>query len=69
MKTTEQRLANALVKLEADRCIAPLEDGFYCFFPPVGGGCFDPWLLRAIADRLDQLNAPLQKEFDEVKNA
>jgi hypothetical protein len=69
MKTTEQKLADYLAKLEANHDIMPLEDGEYRFFPPKCGGGFDAWLLRAIADRLDRLNAPLQKELDEVKNA
>jgi hypothetical protein len=67
MKTAEQKLAEYLAKLEADRDIMPLEDGFYVWFPPKGGGGFDAWLLRAIADRLDELNEPLNQELEAMR--
>jgi hypothetical protein len=67
MKPPEQKMAEYLAKLEADRDIMPLEDGFYVWFPPKGGGGFDAWLLRAIVDRLDELNKPLNEELEEMQ--
>jgi hypothetical protein len=36
------------------------EDGFYDFWPehPSRGGCWPAYVLRAIADKLDELNKP-----------
>lgn len=41
-----------------------LEDGFYYLFPRPDGGCYPPYLLRWIADELDRLNEPHQKEIE-----
>lgn len=42
------------------------EDGFYDFWPLKRPGCYWPaHLLRAIADKLDEMNAPWQKEIDD----
>jgi hypothetical protein len=67
MKTAEQKLAEYLANLKAAHDIMPLEDGFYVWFPPKGGGGFDAWVLRAIADRLGQLNAPLKQELEAMQ--
>jgi hypothetical protein len=40
-------------------------DGFFYYFPRPGGGSLSPWMLRAIADELDRLNAPYEAEIDE----
>ncbi len=44
------------------------EDGFYDWWPhPDTGkrGFWSAWMLRCMADELDVLNAPYQKEIDE----
>ena len=42
------------------------EDGFYDFWPeyPGRGGYWPAYLLREIANKLDQLNEPYQKDID-----
>lgn len=40
------------------------EDGFYGFWPELRGGYWDSYVLREIADTLDELNAPWQKEIE-----
>ena len=39
-------------------------DGFY-YFDPNAVGCFTAHQLRWIADELDQMNAPWEKQLDE----
>ena len=41
------------------------EDGFYDFWPDIKGGYWPAWLMRIIADKLDEMNAPWQKQIDE----
>jgi hypothetical protein len=43
------------------------EDGFYDFWPehPSKGGYWSSYILREIADKLDKLNAPYEKDLDE----
>ena len=49
------------------------EDGFYDWWPPhLGrGGCWSSYVLRELADKIDELNEPYQKEmekfFEETK--
>jgi len=34
------------------------DDGYYAFWPPVywSGGCYPEWLLKELADKLEELN-------------
>jgi len=41
------------------------EDGFYDYWPELNGGYWDEMMLRIVADKLHELNAPYQKELDE----
>ena len=41
------------------------EDGFYDFWPTLSGGCWPAYLLRQIADELDALNEPLDREIED----
>jgi hypothetical protein len=41
------------------------EDGYYDFWPELGGGYWPAYLLRAIADMLDTMNKPWD---DQIKN-
>lgn len=34
------------------------EDGFYAFWPLLKGGYWEAFMLRAIADKLDEMNQP-----------
>jgi NAD(P)H-nitrite reductase large subunit len=45
--------------------IIALEDGFYNFFPEMRGGCWPSWALRELADVMDEMNEPWQKQIDE----
>lgn len=38
-------------------------DGLYVYEPRIGGGCLYAHHLREIADMLDELNGPWQKEI------
>lgn len=41
-------------------------DGFYVFvFPDGRNGAFEAHVLRSIADQLDKMNEPWQKQIDE----
>lgn len=39
-------------------------DGFYVFIPFAKGGYYPSYLLRAVADYLDELNEPLNKQLE-----
>lgn len=45
-------------------------DGYYYFWPAEGGGYFNEFTLRVIADHLEELNKPwddeINKYFDEI---
>lgn len=41
------------------------DDGFNCFWPELNGGFWEAYVLRAIADYIDELNAPIQKDIDD----
>lgn len=43
----------------------PEVDGFYRFWPDLKGGYWDSYVLKAIAEHLDKLNAPIQKDIDD----
>ena len=51
--------------LLGDLCYA--EDGFYQFFPDLEskGGYWPTWMLRKIADKVDELNAPWEAQIAE----
>lgn len=42
-----------------------MEDGFYQFFPDLEsrGGYWPSWILRKIADKVDELNAPWEEQI------
>ena len=40
-------------------------DGFYCFWPSPNSGSYGAWVLRAIADALDEKNAAWGKHIEE----
>lgn len=43
--------------------LCKLEDGYYQFFPSdTLGGCWSAYILREIADKLDELNDQLDQE-------
>lgn len=48
--------------------LSTLEDGFYYFFSEDGrfGGGWDAWVLRQIADKLDELNKPWEDHINET---
>ena len=39
-------------------------DGFFYYFPIENGGAWTAWIMRAIANKLDEINAPWQKVID-----
>lgn len=42
------------------------EDGFYDFYPPYGkSGYYDSWVMREIADKLDELNKGWEENINE----
>ena len=43
------------------------EDGFYDWWPPFpsNGGCWSSYVLREIADKIDELNKPYEKELED----
>jgi hypothetical protein len=41
------------------------EDGFYDFWPDLKGGYWSAHILREIADKLDEINAPYERELEE----
>lgn len=41
------------------------EDGFFDYWPDDRGGCFPAYILREIADKLDQINEPHRKALDD----
>ncbi len=43
--------------------IARAEDGFFYFWPEDRSGFWVAYMLRAIADKCDELNAPYEKEI------
>lgn len=42
-----------------------MEDGYYHYWPVKGEGCWGAYAMRAVADKLDELNKPWD---DQVKN-
>jgi hypothetical protein len=40
------------------------EDGHYHYWPELRGGYWDAPIMRAIADKLDELNKPIEEEED-----
>ena len=47
------------------------EDGFYDFWPeyPYKGGYWSSHILREISDKLDEINAPWQKQLDDYMDS
>lgn len=45
--------------------IFPEVDGFYVFYPDLKGGFWEAYVLRAIADYMDELNVPIQKDIED----
>lgn len=42
------------------------EDGFYDFWPDYSKrGCWSAYVLRELADKLDEMNAPWEKDIEE----
>ena len=39
------------------------DDGLYCFDPEVNGGLWTQSCLKALADKLKELNDPIEKEM------
>lgn len=44
----------------------PLDDGFLYFFPDDYCGGWQAWVLREIADKLDELNKPWEDHINET---
>jgi hypothetical protein len=44
----------------------PLEDGYLYWWPKPSYGAWSPWMLRAIADKIDELNKPWDDEVAEA---
>jgi hypothetical protein len=44
------------------------EDGFYDFWPIQHGGYWPSYILRVIADKLDEINKPWQDQIDNDPN-
>lgn len=65
-RTPEQIKSDFLRHLEETGQICTMEDGFYYYYPEGGRG-LDEWMLRAIADRLTELNKPLNEELEEMQ--
>ncbi len=40
-------------------------DGFFYFWSELRGGFWEAYILRDIADKCDELNAPYQRQIDE----
>lgn len=46
--------------------LCKLEDGFYYWWPDnTRTGCYESYVIREIADKLDELNKPWSNEIDE----
>ena len=45
------------------------EDGYYDFWPDLKGGYWSAYVLRAIADLLDDMNASWDKEINDYFNS
>lgn len=45
--------------------IEPLEDGYYYYWPVLRPGCWSSSMMREIADKLDELNEPWDKQVME----
>jgi hypothetical protein len=56
------RLAHQLIN---NKEVIAGDDGFYVYWPTNKFGTFDSRLLRQIADFLDWLNEPWQKQIEE----
>jgi hypothetical protein len=45
--------------------LQPSDDGFYVLWPDLKGGYWAGYVLREIANKLDELNAPWEKMIDD----
>ena len=43
-------------------------DGFFVYYPIQNGGAWESHVMRAIADKLDELNKPWQQQIDKHFN-
>ena len=46
--------------------IERLDDGFWYYRPKGGEGCIEAWVLRVIADRLDEANREWKEQLDKA---
>ena len=46
--------------------IEQLEDGFWYYRPEGGGGVLEAWVLRVIADLLDEANREWEEQLDKA---
>lgn len=44
--------------------ILPKEDGYFDFWPDLNGGYWPSYMLRTIADKIDELNKPWNDEVN-----
>ena len=63
-KSAEEQRLEFLAKVHEAKDFYTEVDGFY-YYDPRGPGQLSPHELRWIADELDQMNAPWEKQLDE----
>lgn len=66
MSTWKQERQKRLIEVLAkDNDIIQGDDGYYVYWPIKNKGCLDAWELRLIADYIDELNEPWDKQMRE----
>ena len=68
INNTTGEISRLIQKILQENEIAPLEDGFYYYFPSRAGGGLNSNNLREIADYLDKINERRQKQLDDYFN-
>ena len=60
IQMTDELRKRIIEKLDADKCLDTLDDGYLRFWPSPNRGCFSADALRVIADEIDSRN----EEYD-----
>jgi hypothetical protein len=48
--------------------IVALEDGFWVVWEWLGRGAMEAWVIRSVADRLDEINFPWARQIEDYFN-
>jgi hypothetical protein len=62
MTATPDHIAHLIQSVNKDFVLG--EDGFQVYWPTRSTGALSPWMLRAIADYLDEVNKPWSEEIN-----